>query len=229
MRASWLTEIGFIRHGYPMIFFDRQWLLRLLADGLKYPEKVLLQKRVSQVQLLDDGVKVLTKDGDAICGDLVVGADGIHSVVREEMFRLASKLEPGYFSAGETESVPCYYKCSFGIAEDVPDWKYEEQHFVLGKGISQLIVSGPKKRIYWFLFVKLPGVKYGKDIPRYTKEDEAEFVKKYSSLPITETITFGHLYENRITSTLTALHEVVYKKWFFKRIGILGDAAHKVS
>lgn len=48
---------------------------------------------------------------------------------------------------------------------------------VTGKGQSQLVVSGPDNRVYWFLFEKLPEIKYGKDIPRYTKEDEVEFVK----------------------------------------------------
>ncbi|KAF9775596.1 hypothetical protein IL306_006278 [Fusarium sp. DS 682] len=40
-------------------------------------------------------------------------------------------------------------------------------------------------------------------------------------------VTLGQVFAKRVSSTLTPLHEVVYKKWFFKRIITLGDSAHK--
>jgi 2-polyprenyl-6-methoxyphenol hydroxylase-like FAD-dependent oxidoreductase len=200
-----------------------------MYQKLQHKERVLLNKKVSRVNHVDAGVEVITKDGDKFNGSLVIGADGIHSVVREEMFRIGNQLQPGYFPASETDGVPCYYQCSFGIAQNVPGWVTEEQHMVQGKGMSQLVISGPENRVYWFLFVRLPEVKYGKDIPNYTKEDEAQFRKKHADVPITEKITLGQLFDNRISSTLTPLHEIVFKKWFYKRIMIFGDAAHKVS
>ncbi|KAH8203527.1 hypothetical protein TruAng_002275 [Truncatella angustata] len=215
------------RHGYPMLFFDRQWLLRVLYDQLKYKDRVLTKKKVSNVMPTTGGVEVTTVDGDKIQGSIIIGVDGIHSTVRGEMFRLGHELQPGYFSSDQEDKVPAYYKCSFGIAQDVPGWKGGEQHILTGKGTSQLVVSGPENRVYWFLFAKLPTTKYGKDIPRYNKEDEVEFVKEHINLPITENITFGHVYAHRLSSTLTPLHETVYQKWFFNRIMILGDAAHK--
>ncbi|RTE83993.1 hypothetical protein BHE90_001356 [Fusarium euwallaceae] len=98
--------------------------------------------------------------------------------VRGVMTALGNKLEPGYFDSKEPESVPCYYCCSFGIARGVPGWTSGEQHVGTGRGRSQLVVSGPEDRVYWFMFKKLPETKYGKDIPWYSKEDEAEFVKR---------------------------------------------------
>ncbi|KAH9883260.1 hypothetical protein F4778DRAFT_803050 [Xylariomycetidae sp. FL2044] len=92
---------------------------------------------------------------------------------------------------------------------------------------SQLVISGPNKRVYWFLFVRLKEPKYGKDIPRYTKGDEAAFREQWADHRITERVTFGQLFENRLSSTLTPLHEVVYKNWWYKRIFLLGDAVHK--
>ncbi|KAI3394929.1 hypothetical protein diail_2101 [Diaporthe ilicicola] len=139
-----------------------------------------------------------TKDGDSFKGSIVVGADGVYSTVRTEMFRLASEVQPDYIDQEEPEKVPCYCKCSFRQA-----------------------------LTYWFAFSQLPETKSGKAIPKYSREDEAQFVKENAHRPITETITFGQVYERRISSTLTPLHEQVFKKWYFRRVFILGDAAHK--
>lgn len=215
------------RLGYRCIFFDRQWLLKVLYDHLVHKDRVKLNKKVYQVKLVPGGVEVHTKDGDTFKGSMVVGADGIHSTVRTEMFRLAGEMQPDHFDQEEFDKVPCYYKCSFGIAKDVPNWDYEHMYMVQSDAASQLIISGPEGRLYWFFFSRLPETKYGKAIPKYTREDEAQFVKENAHRPITENVTFGQVYEKRISSTLTPLHETVFEKWFFRRVFILGDAAHK--
>ncbi|RYP57779.1 hypothetical protein DL770_010584 [Monosporascus sp. CRB-9-2] len=215
------------RYGYGLFFFDRQKLLQILYDQINRKDRVLLQKKVTGVNLIDGGVDVTCADGSTFTGTLLVGADGIHSAVRASMTALGNKFQPGYFDPIEQDRVPCYYSCSFGIAQHVPGWVSGEQNMVTGKGRSQLVVSGPEGRVYWFMFEKLPETKYGRDIPSFSKEEEIKFVKRNFNVPITENVTFGQVFTKRISSTLTPLHEVVYKKWFFKRIITLGDSAHK--
>ncbi|GLA44396.1 hypothetical protein AnigIFM63309_003158 [Aspergillus niger] len=215
------------RYGYGLHFFDRQQLLQILYDHIQHKDRILLKKAVSGIDLVKGGVNVTTADGSTYSGSFVVGADGIHSKVRSIMRALGNELQPGYFPPDEEDLVPCYYRCSFGIAQHVPGWVAGEQDVVTGRGQSQLVVSGPDDRVYWFLFDRLPEVKYGKDIPKYTKQDEAEFVKENASRAITEKVTFGQVFAKRLQSTLTPLHEVVFKKWFFKRIITVGDSAHK--
>ncbi|KAK9418825.1 putative FAD binding domain protein [Seiridium unicorne] len=140
-------------------------------------------------------------------GRQVVGTNGIHSIVRSEIFRLGQELEPGYFPAGEEAK-----KCNI---------------VVTGKDTSQLVVSGPESRLYWFLFVKRSATQYGKNIPKFTKDDEADCVKEHVNLPVTDEIMFGQIYAKRLTSALTPLHEVVYKKWFFRRVMVLGETSCK--
>ncbi|KUL90235.1 hypothetical protein ZTR_02097 [Talaromyces verruculosus] len=218
-----------IRHGYPIVFIDRQLFLRVLYDRLQNKNCVLLNRKVDRVELLEGGVEVLTTDGRSVRGSLLIGADGVHSATRREMYRIGNEQAPEYFAADEQEPVSCHYICNFGIAQDVPGWKYGHTYTITGKGHSQLVVPGPENRIYWFFFEKLPETRYGKDVPRCTPEMEAEFIRKYEHAPITKTHTFGQLYAKRLFTTLTPLHEYVYDKWFFGRIFIMGDSAHKLN
>jgi 2-polyprenyl-6-methoxyphenol hydroxylase-like FAD-dependent oxidoreductase len=92
------------RHGYPMIFIDRRHLLQILYDNLESKEKVLTGKRVEEVLTAVNGVLIKLKGGETIAGDILIGADGVHSTVRKEMWRLASKSRPGYFPENEQSS-----------------------------------------------------------------------------------------------------------------------------
>ncbi|CAI6339934.1 unnamed protein product [Periconia digitata] len=217
------------RHGYPLMFFDRQWLLQVLYDQLKDKKKILINQKVKNISLIDSAVEVTCGSGQTFRGSIVVGADGVHSAVRKEMHRIGNQLEPGYFPHKEDDKIPCYYVCSYGIAQDVPGWVHGDAAQVLGKGHSQLVVSGPRHRVYWFFFSRLPEPRYGGDIPVLTRDDEENFIERYADTAITEDVTFGQLYAKRLTSTLTPLHEFVCKKWFFNRIIVLGDSAHKAN
>ena len=98
-----------------------------------------------------------------------------------------------------------------------------------GNKNSYLIVPAPGDRVYWFLFTSVGPTKRGKDIPRYTKEDEAALVNEHRNDPIHDNgAVFGDLYDASIISTLVPLEEHVFTKWHFKRIVTLGDASHKV-
>ncbi|KAB2580409.1 FAD-dependent monooxygenase andE [Lasiodiplodia theobromae] len=89
------------RHGYDIIFVDRQMVLQALYNHLESKNKVLTSKKVASVTLQEKGVKVTTADGAEFTGDILIGADGVHSTVRNEMWRIADQLEPGYIPASE--------------------------------------------------------------------------------------------------------------------------------
>ena len=222
---------------------------------MQHKENVLAGKNIVNITKASSSVEVVTQNGETFSGDILVGADGIHSSVRSLMWNLANKVQPGYFPHDELSSrcptnfksilshrrklligrtlsieVPCDYKCLFGISNPLKAFPTGLQSQVLGNGHSYLIAVGPGGRLYWFLFANIGGRKYGKDIPRYTKQDEALFVEQRKDDVVgKDGATFGDIYENRVISVLTALEEYVFEKWHFQRIITIGDAAHKVS
>lgn len=79
-------------------------LLQKLYDNLQQKDKVILQKRVTQLEHTKDGVRVVTQDGSFYEGDMIVGADGVYSTVRKQMHRLAHASSPAYFGKDEYAS-----------------------------------------------------------------------------------------------------------------------------
>ncbi|KAK7425598.1 hypothetical protein QQZ08_007921 [Neonectria magnoliae] len=197
------------RHGYPTIFIDRQMLLEELYNNLGSKAPVLVGQRVESIAKLDDFVEVVTNKGEKFRGDILVGADGIYSTVREEMWRIGNEISPGYFPMDEWSTL------SDGV------------QYVMNHGFSYLVITGPGGRVYWFLFVKLDVTLFGNDIPRYSKGDEEALAQQHASDLITPDATFGQIYEARTSSVLTPLHEYVFQKWHFERVITIGDAAHK--
>ncbi|VTT76422.1 unnamed protein product [Fusarium fujikuroi] len=205
------------RVGYPSIFIDRQMLLQVLYKNLKHKDRVLTKKRVTRVELVEGGVQAYTQDGSVYEGDIVVGADGIHSA------------SPGYFPEDENSRVPVSTRCIFGISKRPSALGYRSQQMVVGDGHAYLIIAAPGDRTYWFLFDGLPETKRGKDISKYTKADEEGLVKEHHGDHITQDVTFGELYDRKIMSTLVPLEEYVFDRWHYKRIVTIGDSAHKID
>ncbi len=87
-----------------MIFLERKVLLEVLYAKLKHKERVLVNKRVVELQSYASRVAVITDDGGVFDADIVVGTDGVHSKVRKEMRRIASKVDLTYFHGDEESS-----------------------------------------------------------------------------------------------------------------------------
>lgn len=74
---------------------DRQFLLQTLYNNLEDKSRVLLNKKVIKVDHSDQGVSVQCRDGTTYAGNVVIGADGVYSTVRNEMWRHMDNDHPG--------------------------------------------------------------------------------------------------------------------------------------
>jgi len=85
------------RIGYPQTFIDRKIVLELLFDSLKHKDRVLTGKRVQCVKHGKDSVTVTTRDGSEYTGDILIGADGVHSTIRQQMWQIADEAKSDVF------------------------------------------------------------------------------------------------------------------------------------
>ena len=83
-----LGDVSVEQYGFPYYHLHRADLHAVLANALerRCPGAVRLGARVDGFEPAGDGVKVHLEDDSDVYADLLVGADGIHSKVREQLF-----------------------------------------------------------------------------------------------------------------------------------------------
>ncbi|KAF3040702.1 hypothetical protein E8E12_005945 [Didymella heteroderae] len=117
---QFFTQTGILlnqaRFNYPALFIDRQHALRIMYENLNDKSKVKLQKRILKVDHSEGGVVVTCNDGTKVSGDILIGCDGVHSVVRDEMWRLAHLQEQSSFDPSDQNVLFAEYQCLFGIS-----------------------------------------------------------------------------------------------------------------
>ncbi|KAE8154439.1 hypothetical protein BDV25DRAFT_172091 [Aspergillus avenaceus] len=219
-----LTDEMVKRHGYLLSFMDRQTFLQMLYNKVQDKSRILTKKRVNAVEMSDDLVRVSTTDGATYYGDILVGADGIHSIVRREMARLDGVSGRDYL---EEKSLSATYNCVFGIAHRTPGIEPCTIHDVFNEKFSYLIPDGPGDRTYFFLAEHMGQTHYGPNIPHLTDEDRDEIVSRHLQDPITPDVKFGDIHARKIRAVATTLPEHVYKHWHYGRLIALGDSSHK--
>lgn len=126
---------------YPV---DR-YLLQARMVELLNPGVLQLNKAVQQVRQHTDYAEVIAADGSIETADLVIGADGIRSVVREAMF---PEIKPSY-------SGFCWWG---GLVDQaiVPHFNENEVQFILGTNKHCYVWPIQGKRFMWYLPVKMP-------------------------------------------------------------------------
>ncbi|KAL7266000.1 hypothetical protein RUND412_011469 [Rhizina undulata] len=214
---------------YPFSFLDRQALLQVLYNNIKDKSKVLAGHRVADIKHNEQGIEVTTKNGKTFKGDIVIGADGVHSTVRHLMHQIGDDLQPGYIPEDDKTGMFAEYCCIFGISKPLDQFPAGNADTIFNDSFSMIVGTGLGGRLFWFIFIKMDQKHYAPNIPRFTKVDCEKMAQKFLKAKITETLTFEDIWENRISATLTSMEERVHTEWHFGRIVIMGDSAHKVS
>jgi 2-polyprenyl-6-methoxyphenol hydroxylase-like FAD-dependent oxidoreductase len=122
---------------------DRSYLQQSLIEQL--PEGVLeLNKSIISIENKADRVRVFFTDGTDETADLIVGADGVHSVVRKHIFPAREEVYSGY--------------CWWGGMVDrkhVPHFARDEVRFTVGQAKVFSVWPVHGERFMWYLPAKL--------------------------------------------------------------------------
>ena len=176
------------------------------------------------IKILETGIEVRCSDGTIEQGSIVIGADGVHSQVRNQMHELASEAKKGT-TWNDKEPFTITYQCMFGnTKQTIPELKAGTEWDMHSTDVaSQLFVGEDKAWFLWYQKLKHPD----KERRKYDQEDQDHFVDKVADMYITPTLKFRDVYEVREWSMLSDLHEGVIKSFFWKRAVMVGDALNK--
>lgn len=128
LRNDDLSPIGHIdftfgerQYGYAGFVMSRPALFDLLRS--RVPEgKILLQKQVSNVIETPSEVRVVCADGSEYSGDILVGADGAYSTVREIVYKSLSAQDK--LPATDTKPMELTHVVVLGVSEPMDPVKY---------------------------------------------------------------------------------------------------------
>ncbi|GAA0527735.1 FAD-dependent monooxygenase [Pigmentiphaga sp. GD03639] len=83
-----LGDVSRELYGYPYLTVHRADLHQAIAAGVRRadPDALVLGAKFERFEQNGDGVTAYTADGRSFQGDVLVGADGVHSLVRGQLF-----------------------------------------------------------------------------------------------------------------------------------------------
>ncbi|KAJ2992880.1 hypothetical protein NUW58_g2021 [Xylaria curta] len=199
------------RNGYECLTMERREFLRIIHA--QHPAKEYIKEHSRVVDIVDgpDGVSVKLENGTVEDGDIVIGCDGVHSTIRELMWRNANASIPEYISTKE--------KRCLGI---------NDMHWVTHQDLSFLILTQPDK-IYFFVNWKMPQQSRWPTKAKWNNEEAEEAAASVLELPISDSAVFGELWRNKLRAHLIGLQEGTFEHWHFGRVALVGDSVHKVT
>ena len=182
----------------------------------------MTRKKVVDIRSDNTGVSVTCSDGTAYDGAMIIGADGVHSLVRRTMRRLALAEDPKREWDPENPFVAEYNTAWILIPSIL---QHNTFNVTQGHNRSTLYASARNKS-FAFMCAKL--AQPTTERVRYTRKDLEEYVAQFADLPLTEKLTVGDVVDLRMAG-MANLEEGIAKNWSLGRIVLVGDACHKVA
>ncbi|KAH8659806.1 hypothetical protein BX600DRAFT_466782 [Xylariales sp. PMI_506] len=236
--SSPLHEMIHSSLGYPIAFLERRQLIQSLYDALVKKSNVLTGKRAkAYMEHSENEITVLTEDGETYDGNLLVGADGVHSTVRNLMAQTIAKDNGDMLHDEQVDPLgrcafTSEYKAVFGISHRSDDTCPLSDGLVCNayeQGLSAVVASGAPGYVYWFVFVRSKEQTCPPNVPHYTYTECAALMQEHRSHKMTDQISVGDIWDARVHAVLVALEEGMVTTWSHGRVVLVGDAVHKAT
>lgn len=100
-------------------------------------------KTLAGIEHTETGVRVHLTDGTVEEGDIVIGADGVHSQCQSHMWDYAKRFEPGAIPESDKSALFSEYGGLFGIStpQDSYGLSQSESNIIYGQDHTQLLFS----------------------------------------------------------------------------------------
>ncbi|KAF9914804.1 hypothetical protein BX616_007522, partial [Lobosporangium transversale] len=221
------------RTGYDAVAYSRPDLYRLLLS--KVPaERIIYGKKAASVEQDEHRAILHCTDGTQYEGDILIGADGAYSTVRQSLYDTLQK--EGKLPKSDTESMSLGYTCLVGTTrpldpEKYPDLKDRHTHFSVviadKKPHSCTILNVPGNRICYGIVIQLSNEE--REIACKNSEWGSQSVDATIAKLVEHKIPFGGTLGDIIKATPqdlisnVYLEEKLFETWHHGRIGLLGD------
>ncbi|KAL7911481.1 hypothetical protein GGI35DRAFT_442910 [Trichoderma velutinum] len=215
----------------PIIRAERYRLRNWLATNIP----IQWNKRVANIEHNDEGVSVSFDDGTSAKGDILVGADGINSLVREQLLQRPAnellKLVPLAAIVGELTLSGEAFKRQLELGHSAYVYVSPDLGFWNFSGLHHVLPDGTSGRHYWMLMQPDANV----DKPDHwlrtaTQQEKLDHVLKLvSKMPP----KFRELFELTPASGVKpephVWRDLELESLPAGRVVLLGDAAHAMT
>ncbi|KAF9115432.1 hypothetical protein BGX27_007807 [Mortierella sp. AM989] len=224
--------------GYNTQFFSRPDVHSLLLS--KVPaRKIHYGKKVLSVGSSEHGTLIRCADGTTYEGDILVGADGAYSAVRQSLYKRLEK--DGKLPKSDSQPLDIGYTCLVGTTlpldpEKYPILKDDISHFAVviadGKPYSLTLINVPGNRVTWGVVIQLTPPE--KEATFRNSEWTTEALEATIAPFANHKTPFGGILADFIKETPKEyisnvyLEEKIFETWNSGRIALIGDACHKM-
>ncbi|KAG0340338.1 hypothetical protein BG004_006468 [Podila humilis] len=218
----------------------RSELVDLLVSKIE-PARLLLNKKILSTQQNEAGVVVRTADGSFYHGDILIGADGAYSAVRQNLYKEMDKK--GMLPDEDKKEMIIAYISMLGITrplstEKYPCLKEEFSNFTTvlanGKPHSWTIASLTNNRFGWGTWFQVTEEEAQQMMFRNSEwgseanEAVLEQIRGYS---VKQGGTLGDLIDLTDSDKISKVYveQKLFQTWHYGRTALIGDAAHKMN
>ncbi|KAG0204889.1 hypothetical protein BGX33_008243 [Mortierella sp. NVP41] len=226
--------------GYDLVVFPRPDFYNLLLS--KVPrEKIHFSKKVTSLEQNKEGVMIRCADGTTFHGDILVGADGAYSGVRQALFKRLAK--DGTLPPSDADELRKGFICMVGTTGPLDPAKYPgvddeiaNINQIIGKKslYSWSAFSVPGNRICWNVILQLVTVEEATEHKfrnsEWGPETSDPMIKEVRDFLIPFGGTLGDLIDATPRDTISRvfLEDKLFETWHQGRTVLIGDACHKL-
>ncbi|KAG0029855.1 hypothetical protein BGZ81_003345 [Podila clonocystis] len=210
-------------------------------------ERILLGKRVLSLDQNEDGVLVRCSDNSSYYGDILVGADGAYSAVRQNLYKILKKKYQ--LPSSDDVALPFGCVCLVGQTipldpEEFPHMKEDHSQFHSILGISTMCTwvtfTTKQNTVCWMVihFLDKDSHKRNDSFRNSEWGPEAAEALAREVRPFKvpggkdgKVLTLGEYVDKTPPHLMSKvmLEEIVFDTWYGGRSVLMGDACHKMN